>query len=358
MAGLLRESRSFIYLVGFQDSMGEDELHEAKHWKKEDESIRCMLCPKRCKIKPDGYGFCGVRKNIGNKLYSLVYNHPVSIHMDPIEKKPLFHFIPGTDILSVGTVGCNLGCLFCQNWEIARAKPHEIRTPKLTPEEVVGIAKQKGCRSIAYTYTEPTIAFEYVLDIAKLAHENGLKNIMVTNGFINEDPFNELYPYIDAANVDLKGFTEEFYRKITMSELQPVLETLKRIAKSNTWLEMTNLVIPGKNDCPEKIREMCKWIADNLGKDVPLHFSRFFPMYKMQDVPPTDEKKLYNAYKTAKDEGLNYVYIGNMPVEKEDSTFCPSCGRMLINRSGFGIVANNIREGKCKCGKTIPGIWE
>jgi len=343
-------------------------LHRAKYWTKLDagsNDVQCRLCPRNCVIRDSRRGFCGVRKNIGGILYSLVYGKAVSLHVDPIEKKPLYHFYPGTEILSFGTIGCNLACKFCQNWEISKAKPEEYPVEDVTPEQIVQAAIDRGCRSIAYTYTEPTIFFEYVLDTAKLARKRGIKNVLVTNGYMNEEPFNELYRYIDAANVDLKAFTQKFYADMASSRLQPVLDTLKRIVdqrkkgKINTWLEITNLIIPGLNDSFPQIEKMCGWINENLGDDVPLHFSKFFPMYMAVDRLPTPKETLVNAYKAAKRVGLKYVYIGNLWTEKEDDTYCQKCRKLLISRIGMRVEKNIIKNGRCpECGELIAGVWD
>ncbi|MFC1753146.1 AmmeMemoRadiSam system radical SAM enzyme [Thermoproteota archaeon] len=334
----------------------------AKHWKTKDknkDTIQCHLCPHNCLI-PEGHtGICRVRQNVKGTLYSLVHSRPISTHIDPIEKKPLFHFLPGTDSYSVGTVGCNLRCSHCQNWEISQASPKDFPTPEIKPENIVKMAKESGCPSISYTYTEPTIFFEYVLDIATLAREEGIKNVMVTNGYINEKPLLELYKFIDAANVDLKGFNEEFYVKECGAELKPVLKSLKLMKKAGTWVEITNLVIPTMNDKMKEIKEMCEWIVSELGEKTPMHFSRFFPMYKVLNLPPTPEDTLKKAKDIAKRAGLKHVYIGNIQTEKGMNTYCPKCRKLLIARSGFGIVSNNIRSGKCSyCKHEVDGVWE
>ncbi|MBN2567063.1 AmmeMemoRadiSam system radical SAM enzyme [Candidatus Woesearchaeota archaeon] len=321
------------------------------------ETVRCTLCPKFCVI-PDGtVGFCGVRRNDGGTLVSLVYARPCSISIDPIEKKPLFHFLPGARTLSIGTVGCNLGCLYCQNAGIARAKPGEVQDYEAHPETVVELARQKGCEAIAYTYNEPTVFYEYVLDCARLARNAGLKNIIVTNGFINPAPLAKLLPLIDAANVDLKGFDPAFYRKVCAGELKPVLATIEAVARSDTWLEVTNLLIPGKNDSPEQLRQLVDWLADRAGRDVPLHLSRFFPHYRMAAVPPTPKGTLLEARRIAQ-ERLDHVYLGNIALAGGEDTVCPSCGETLIVRSGFGVIKNGLQDGACpRCGTRIRGMW-
>ena len=282
----------------------------------------------------------------------------MAIHVDPIEKKPLYHFYPGTKILSIATVGCNLRCNFCQNWTISQSRPNETTAYQATAEQIIAMAKEYDCQSIAFTYTEPTIFYEYMLDIAKLAKKEGLKTVLVTCGYINEKPLRELAKYIDAANIDLKGFSEEFYSTYTTGSLQPVLNTIQIAKEEGMFFEITNLVIPQANDDPVLIRAMCKWIKENVGDEYPLHFSRFFPQYKLTNRPPTPVKTLEMAYDIAREEGLKYVYIGNVGNIGED-TFCPNCGKLLIDRSGYSVEEINIKNGKCKfCGEEIFGEFE
>ncbi|MCK4654394.1 MAG: AmmeMemoRadiSam system radical SAM enzyme [Candidatus Cloacimonetes bacterium] len=334
-------------------------LHEAQFYEQlKNKYVRCDLCPNCCVLKDKEIGICGVRQNNGGKLYTLVYNKPISIHVDPIEKKPLYHFYPGSQILSLATVGCNLRCNFCQNWTISQSRPNEVQAYNATPEQIIEMAKEYGCESIAFTYTEPTIFYEYMYDIAKLAKENGLKTVWVTCGYINEEPLRKLAKVIDAANIDLKGFSEEFYSTYTTGYLQPVLNTLKIAKEEGMFFEITNLVIPDANDDPVEIRAMCKWIKENLGDEYPLHFSRFFPNYKLTNRPPTPIKTLEMAYDIAKEEGIKYVYIGNVAGSAED-TLCPNCGKMIIDRSGYMIGDIHIKDGKCEyCGEEIFGKFE
>jgi pyruvate formate lyase activating enzyme len=301
-----------------------------------------------------------VRINKAGKLYTLGYGNPVAIHIDPIEKKPFFHVSPGEAVFSLAVAGCNMRCLFCQNWQISQSKPDETQNYSFSPEDLVKEAAKNKCKFIAYTYTEPTVFYEYMLDICKEARKKGIKNTMHSCGYINSEPLKELLPYMDAVNIDLKGFSEEFYAKIgLMARLEPVLDTLKTIKQQGVWLEITNLLIPGFNDQPEKIKEMCVWIKDNLGADVPLHFSRFMPAFKLENLPPTPVEKLKEAYDIAKAVGLNYVYIGNVPGCPEESTYCPRCGKVVIKRQGYQIQENNIIKGKCKfCGYEIAGKWD
>jgi len=333
-------------------------LHEAMFYKKlADGSVQCELCPFKCIIPEGQRGICGIRANIGGKLRALTYGKPVAVHIDPIEKKPLFHFLPGTKAFSIATAGCNLSCNFCQNWTISQASPEEAQHITLMPEDVVAQALQTGCRSIAYTYSEPTVFFEYMYDTGVLAHKAGLKNVWITCGYINEKPLRKLCEVIDAANVDLKG-TEGFYREYTKSSREPVLRTLKILREEGVWVEITNLIIPGANDEPDSIRAMCRWIVENLGPDVPLHFSRFHPNYKLTDRPPTPVETLHMARKIALEEGLKFVYIGNVPGDDGEDTYCPSTGEKVIDRLGFWIMDYKLTpDGKCPNGEQIPGVW-
>ena len=324
--------------------------------KLKNKTVQCKLCPWRCIIKEGEKGKCRARENKEGVLYSLVYGKPCSVHIDPIEKKPLYHFLPGSMSLSVGTAGCNLQCKFCQNWEISQANPEEIPFAEMPPEKIVEEAEKNRCKSISYTYTEPTIFYEYVLDTAKLAHKKGIKNVMVTNAFINKAPLKELYRYIDAVNIDFKAITDKFYTELCGVPMQPVLEAIKEIKNMGVWMELTLLLIPGFNDNPDEIKKQCEWIVNNLGKDVPFHISRFYPQYKMQDVAPTSMQKLEQAYDIAKNAGLNHVYIGNVATDK-GNTYCSRCGNLLINRIGFGVSEIKLKNNKCSCGQEIPGIW-
>jgi len=332
----------------------------ASYWQKvRDGIVQCLLCPRKCILDVGQRGICTVRINKDGKLYTLGYGNPVSVQIDPIEKKPFFHVTPGEPTFSLAVAGCNMRCLFCQNWQISQSKPDETLNYDLPPEGVVNKAIENNCKFIVYTYTEPTVFYEYMLDIAKLAKQRGLKNAMHTCGYINPEPLRELLKYMDAVNVDLKGFTEEFYAKMgLLAELRPVLETIKIVKQEGVWLEITSLLIPGANDDPKKIREMCVWIKENLGDDVPIHFSRFMPAFKLKNLPPTPIEKLEEAYKIAKDVGLKYVYIGNVPGHPQENTYCPNCGKVIVRRVGYQISENSIKEGKCKfCGYKIAGKW-
>jgi pyruvate formate lyase activating enzyme len=280
------------------------------------------------------------------------------VHIDPIEKKPLFHFLPGTAIFSIATAGCNFRCKFCQNWQISQVPPEETYNEELSPKEIVEQTLKNNCPSIAYTYTEPSIFYEYMLDTAKIAKIKGIKNMYHSNGSLNQKPVEELSLYLDGANIDLKGFTQEFYSEVCAGYLETVLETLKTLKRNKVWLEITNLVVPTLNDDLDKIKQMCIWIKENLGPDVPLHFSRFWPQYKLTTLNPTPTETLDKARQIAQDAGLNFVYIGNIPGHAAENTYCPGCKKALIQRSGFSVLSNNIINGKCKfCGRQIPGVW-
>jgi len=332
---------------------------EAMYYRKIDgQTVQCELCPHRCLLMNGMRGICRVRQVEKGILYTLVYGNPCSYHIDPIEKKPVYHMLPATSVFSIATAGCNLRCKFCQNWTISQRPPEETENVEMMPQQVVQRALKNNCSSIAYTYSEPTVFYEYMLDTAKLAREKGLKNIMVTAAFINEEPLRELCKYIDAANVDLKGFDRRYLREVCGEELQPLLNALKIFREEGVWLEITNLIVPTLNDDMETIGKMCAWIKDNLGEDTPLHFSRFTPMYKLKNLYLTPVSTLEKAKEVAKEAGLKYVYIGNVPGHPAESTYCPDCGALLIERLGYSIKQNNIVGGRCPtCGRPIAGIW-
>ncbi|HTY44944.1 MAG TPA: AmmeMemoRadiSam system radical SAM enzyme [Patescibacteria group bacterium] len=334
-------------------------LKEALFYEKlKDRAVQCHLCPRNCLITEGRRGFCGVRENRNGTLYTLVYSRPVAVHIDPIEKKPLFHFLPGTAAYSIATAGCNLRCKFCQNWEISQRKPEEVSSLDVSPEELVRRVKEAGSPTIAYTYTEPTIFYEYMLETAKLAKKQGIRNMMHSAGYINKEPLEQLLPYLDAANIDLKGFSDDYYARFSDATLGPVLETLKAIKKAGVHLEVTNLIVPGFNDDSQTLIAMCRWIKDNLGADTPLHFSRFFPLYKLAALNPTPVSALEKARDIALDCGLKYVYIGNISPHPAEQTYCPACNKVLIRRSGYIVLEVNIVDGKCKfCGEKIAGVW-
>jgi pyruvate formate lyase activating enzyme len=333
--------------------------HEAAFYSSDSEGrVWCRLCPRKCVIGEGRRGACGVRENRGGRLFSLVYGKPCSVGVEPIEKAPLYHFMPGHKRFVIATAGCNLRCKHCQNWSISQAVFERVRSYDLPPGEVVDEAVRNGAKSICFTFTEPVIFYEYMFDVAKAARARGLKTSMITSGYINAEPMRKLLGALDAVKVDLKAFTEEFYERQCSGELKPVLDTLELVRREGRWLEIVNLVIPGQNDDPRDIRRMCRWIRKTLGPGVPVHFTRFFPAYKLSDVPPTPVETLERAYRIAKEEGLDFVYVGNVPGHEESNTLCPKCGRPLIVRMGYQIVSNSLKSGKCPgCGAKIPGNW-
>jgi pyruvate formate lyase activating enzyme len=331
----------------------------APQWQQpaEGDKILCTLCPRYCKIGEGQAGFCYIRQNIDGKLYSTGYGRPTGFGLDPVEKKPLNHFYPGMQILSFGTAGCNLGCKFCQNWSISKARLDELNSLNYSPEDVITLAKKHHAPSIAFTYNDPVIFGEYVIDISRLAREEGIKTVMVTAGYIDKEERKDVYKYIDAANVDLKAFTERFYHKITYSHLDDVLNTLEWLKnETDVWFEITNLMIEGENDDPDEVKQMCGWIASHLGDSVPLHFTAFHPDFKMTNKPKTSSVTLNAARKIAAKEGLKYVYVGNVHDEEGQNTYCPGCGKTLIARDWHSVLEYNMENSKCpKCGTKIAG---
>ncbi len=322
--------------------------------------VACKLCAHRCVLNEGQFGLCGVRQNAGGVLYTHVYEEAIAAHVDPIEKKPFFHFLPGSKSLSIATVGCNFRCPFCQNWEISQSRPSDgksgLRSMRLPVKEVVRQTLLNDCQSVSYTYTEPTIFFEYAYDTARLAKESGLRNNFVTNGFMTGEALETIKPYLDAANVDLKFFREESYQKICKARLQPVLEAISKMRELGIWVEVTTLVIPGLNDSEEELRDIARFLA-SVDRDIPWHLSRFHPDYEYTQAPPTPVATLRRAREIGKAEGLNYVYLGNVWGEGED-THCPNCGHLLISREGFWVKTNLVKDGHCpKCGQEIAGIF-
>lgn len=321
-------------------------------------AVHCTLCPHGCVLGDGKCGICRTRVNLDGVLYTTAFGNPCSISVDPIEKKPFFHFFPGTEILSLATAGCNLRCLNCQNWSISQISPLETDNYTLLPDEVVEEALKRGVPAIAFTYTEPTLFYEYMLQIAQSAKKRGVKTAMVSNGYINEKPLKELCRSLDAANIDLKCFDDKIYRNLTGGSLDPVLNSLKILKESGVWLEITNLLIPGITDSHSMIDKMCRWLASNGFIDTPIHFSRFFPTYKLQDIPSTPESTLKEAARIALNAGLKYVYVGNNPSLNGENTVCSGCGKVVVHRSGYRVVANNISNGSCSfCGDPVAGVW-
>ena len=321
--------------------------------------IMCRICPNECVLKEGEVSDCRNRIVHNSKLYTMAYGNPCSANVDPVEKKPLYHFYPGSRAYSIATAGCNLACLNCQNWTISQTSPDKTRNYDLPPSEVVADCVKNNCKSIAYTYSEPVTFYEYVFETAKLARNAGVKNIIKSNGYINPEPLKKLCTVIDAANIDLKGFTESTYLKLTGGKLQPVLDSLKVYLDSGVWLEITNLVVPRWSDDLNEIREMCKWLFKNGFSKTPVHFSRFYPMHKLEQLPPTPVDLLNKAANIARNEGMSFVYTGNVPGEELSNTYCPECKTLLIGRQGFRVTTNSLKNNKCPgCSKTIEGIWQ
>ncbi len=328
----------------------------------EDKKVRCRLCNHNCIIPPNSTGICGVRKNEEGILYSLVYGKVIAEHVDPIEKKPLFHFLPRSWSYSISTVGCNFKCSFCQNYEISQF-PYiykGIAGKPRSPEDIVNTAVREGCKTISYTYTEPTIYFEFAYECSKLAVEKGLRNVFVSNGYMSKSAIDYIKPYLHGANIDLKSFREDFYKNICRARLKPVLENLKHLKKLGIWIEVTTLIIPGENDDPEELKDIASFIKDELGAETPWHISRFYPTYKMLDKPYTPEETLLKAYYIGKETGLYYIYIGNVPGNQYENTYCPNCNALIIERYGFRVLKVNLEEGyTCpRCGFKIHGVWD
>lgn len=332
-------------------------FHKALLWETlANKELRCFACAQLCVIRQEQYGLCGVRKNIDGKLYTHVYEHPIAIQTDPIEKKPLFHFLPGSKALSIGTAGCNFRCSFCQNYDISQMRGDDIMGEDLSILHLLDTAETNGCISIAYTYNEPVVFLEYVLDTAKEAHKRGINNVYVSNGFESEESLQLLAGKIDAMNIDLKAYTEKFYRKLCKGRLEPVLKNIRMAYENGIWLEITTLLIPGVNDSDEEIRSMASFIA-SISKNIPWHLSRFFPAYKMTDAQPTPLLKLEKAREIGLGEGLHFIYLGNVSQER-NTTFCPQCCEPLIIRNNYQLTQMNIKKGHCPyCGQKIPGIF-
>ncbi len=333
---------------------------QARHWTAlPDKKIRCDLCPRKCEVADRERGYCGVRENRDGAYVTLVWGRACSLNVDPIEKKPLFHFLPGTTALSTATAGCNMECKFCQNWEISQFRPEQVEARAIMPAQMADLAVARGIGTIAYTYSEPVVFFEYMYDCAAAGNAKKIRSVMISNGYIQEPALKELCDVLAAVKVDLKGFTEKFYKEYTKGELAPVLATLKFLAKRGMWLEIVDLLIPSLNDGAAELTEMCKWIAGELGAAVPVHFTRYHPMYKLKNLPPTPLQSLERAYDIAKKSGLAYVYLGNVSGHKAESTYCPACGKTVIQRYGYRVDAAGLAGGKCAgCGAAIPGVWK
>ena len=332
--------------------------HEARYYEKLPElKVKCTLCPHECRVADLERGTCGVRENRGGTYYTLVYGNPCSTHIDPIEKKPLFHYLPGTQAFSIATAGCNFSCRFCQNWEISQKRPEQVKSVDLGPVAVVRAALENNCKTIAHTYTEPVVFFEYMLDCAIRGREAGIPNVMISNGYIRKQPMRELCRYLGAVKIDLKAFTEKFYAEQCGGNLKPVLDTLLTLKEEKIWFEIVVLIVPSLNDTPGEIEALSRWICKELGPDVPLHFSRYYPTFMIRNIPPTPPDLLRLARKIAIESGLKFVYIGNL-VSDAENTSCPACGKVLIRRLMFSVTVEGMKDNRCKyCGTVIPGVF-
>ncbi|MBZ5720146.1 MAG: AmmeMemoRadiSam system radical SAM enzyme [Acidobacteriia bacterium] len=343
-------------------SLPEDDARfrvEARFYEKlPGKNVRCKMCPRGCVVGDRQRGHCRVRENRGGTYYSLVHSRVCAAHIDPIEKKPFFHFHPGILAFSVATAGCNVNCKFCQNWEISQAMPEDLPARYMPPADVAALAKQNQCPAVAFTYSEPTVFNEFVTDAADAARAQGTKAVVVSNGFIQQEPLKRLCRHVDAIKIDLKAFSAKYYREVVNAELQPVLDTLVTTRKEAKWMEIVHLVVPTLNDSDTEFRDLARWIKTNLGTDVPIHFTRFHPLYLLKNLPPTPVETLERAKAIADAEGLQFTYIGNVPGHPAENTRCPKCRRLLIERAGFTITQNHIRKGKCEyCQHVIPGVW-
>ena len=331
---------------------------EAKYYEKQAEKkITCKLCPHECRVADLERGTCGVRENQGGTYHTLVYGNPCSAHIDPIEKKPMFHYYPTTSTLSIATAGCNFVCKFCQNWEISQKRPEQVESMKLFPKALIDTALQRKCKILAHTYTEPVIFFEYMLDCAIEGKKRGVPNVMISNGYIQEKPMRELCKYLGAVKIDLKAFTEKFYKDICAGTLKPVLDTLLVLKDEKVWFEIVVLVIPTLNDSKKEIDDMTRWIVKELGSGVPVHFSRYYPTFMLKNIPPTPPETLHQARKIAMDNGVKFAYVGNL-VSDAENTYCPSCSKLLIERLRYYVNVKGMKGNRCKyCNEAIPGVF-
>lgn len=336
----------------------EDKKVEARYVIETPKGLRCLICPNECTLKDGELSDCKNRRVIDGKLYTLGYANPCALHADPVEKKPFMHYYPGMQTLSFGTAGCTFNCLNCQNWEISQSSPEDTRNIEASPANIVQTAIESRYPAIAYTYTEPISFFEFMYDTAVLAKKEGIRNLMISNGYINPKPLKDLTPYLDAANIDLKIFDDEVYQQLTGGRLDPVLKTIKYLKENGVWIEITNLIIPDWTDDMEAIEKMCKWLASNGLKDTPLHFSRFHAAYKLKNLRSTPLKSLLKAREIAQEAGIQYVYIGNVPEVEGENTVCHNCKTLLVKRQGYLVASNNIQNGHCpECSAKIPGVW-
>ena len=332
---------------------------EARFYEKlPNKKIKCKLCPRECTVGDRERGYCGVRENRGGTYYTLVHSRVCAMNIDPVEKKPLFHYLPGTVAFSLATVGCNVNCKFCQNWDISQARPEQVAARYLPPKKIAELAAQNHCPTIAYTYSEPVVFSEFLMDAADAGHEAGIRSIVVSNGYIQEKALRAAYGKMDAVKIDLKSFSESYYQKVVTGELKPVLETLVTLRKMGKWTEIVYLVVPTLNDNDVEFRGLSRWVKENLGADVPVHFTQFHPDYLLKNLPITPVATLERAHDIASAEGLHFVYIGNVPGHPAENTYCPKCRRVLVQRVGFEIRTMQIHHGACSyCGQSIPGVW-
>ena len=334
------------------------EIPGKKQFNHEEVIIKCLLCAQGCIIRENEKGKCRARVNIDGSLKSLVYGRPIAIHIDPIEKKPFYHFLPGSEAYSLATAGCPLSCQFCQNWEISQSKPEDIPVRYTSPSEIVFAAELQDVPVIAFTYNEPTVFTEYLTDIARNAKKKNIRSVLISCGFMNEDPLKEMCEVLDAIKIDLKGFSENFYHKVCSAELKPVLQSIKQVSKSNAHLEIVNLVVPTLNDSDEMLKNLSDWIMNEAGPDVPIHFTRFHPDYKLRNLPPTPIKTLERARDIAMSKGINYAFVGNVPGHPGNCTYCPKCKKVVIKRTGLFTTEIHLKNGKCEyCGYPIAGVW-
>jgi len=356
-------------LLAQQDKAGGIELagpkltgvvrREAMFWEKqENKRVKCLLCPRECQVADVERGYCGVRENQGGEYQTLVYGPLCSANVDPIEKKPLFHYRPGTTAFSVATAGCNVECKFCQNWQISQFRPEQVESTPVTPEQLVAACQTRGSQTIAYTYSEPVVFYEYMHDSAALARQRGIGSVMISNGYILEKPLRQLCGQLTGVKIDFKAFSEKFYEEYCAGELKPVLRTLELLKEIGIWFELVILIIPTLNDSAGEIERMSKWVLEKLGPDVPMHFTRFHPTYRLTNLPQTPVAAIERCRKIAMDAGIHYVYAGNVPMHPGENTYCHKCQEEVISRVGFRVSANRVKDGKCpKCSAAIPGVW-
>jgi pyruvate formate lyase activating enzyme len=338
---------------------GSDEIAAGPAHSHESRAVQCLLCAQRCLIPVGERGKCRTRMNVDGELRSLVYGRPITVHVDPIEKKPFYHFLPGREAFSLATSGCPLHCKFCQNWEISQSRPEDYGGAFVGPEQVAAAAAERRAPIIAYTYNEPTVFTEYLTDIARAGRTRGLRSVLVSCGFMNEAPLTEMCEVLDAIKIDLKGFSPDFYRQVCSAELAPVLRSIKQVAASGTHLELVNLVVPTLNDSETMLTGLAKWVMGEIGPDVPIHFTRFHPDYQLLNLPPTPISTLERAREIAMNEGIHYAFVGNVPGHPGNHSYCPRCGTMVIERQGFFVSSVRLDEGRCpKCKEPIPGVWQ